>query len=154
MEHATYTINLNTHERGQLDELAQRLGAPSARQALLTLVDRELNRLRASGASPEYAIDEVAAVVRELQAVVAQVWGVDEAALMSESRARSIAWARQNWYVLLRERLPHIGIETLAHQVGRDHSTLLYGITQARQRANVLASEAKRLARARLWLGL
>lgn len=150
----TYTFNLDTHERAQIDELARLMGAPSARAALLAVVGRELGRLRAADCTLEQSVNDIAAVTRELQGVVARLWQVEAPQLGGETRQREVAWARQNWYLLCRERLPHIADETLAAALGRDRSTVSHGITQARTRAATITSEAQRLARARLWLGL
>ncbi|MCJ8138590.1 helix-turn-helix domain-containing protein [Falsirhodobacter halotolerans] len=64
---------------------------------------------------------------------VAEAYGISPAELLGEDRSRHLSHPRQHLYALAQERL---GWSTtrIGAAVGRDHSTVHYGIRRARER--------------------
>lgn len=81
--------------------------------------------------------------------IVAEVAGISVEDLHSQSRKRPIAWPRQMAYLIMRQRCPHLSYPQIGLYCGaRDHTTVLYGVREARQRLEVVPEYAALYRRA------
>ena len=81
--------------------------------------------------------------------IVAEVAGISVEDMHSQSRRRPIAWPRQMAYLIMRQRCPHLSYPQIGLYCGhRDHTTVLYGVVQAKERIEAVPEYAALYKRA------
>lgn len=76
---------------------------------------------------------------RQTRAVIEAVaakHGVTMSDMLGRCVNRKAAWARQEAYVEIRARRPHLSLPSVGRLFGRDHSTVLHGIRRFQARAS------------------
>jgi chromosomal replication initiation ATPase DnaA len=69
----------------------------------------------------------------------AEAFDVRKADILSASKSRHIAWARQAAAWALKKQYPHWSCIAIAQLLNRDHTTILYGIAEAEKRRHTNA---------------
>lgn len=65
---------------------------------------------------------------------VAETFGVSVTELTSTSRAQLVVYARQAAMLIMRDYLPWLSSQDIARVFDKDHTTILWGVSAARQR--------------------
>jgi chromosomal replication initiation ATPase DnaA len=75
-------------------------------------------------------------MIDELISRAAEVFDVDRAEILSNSRRRAAVWARQAVALVAYERGGQgMGVEAIGQALGRDHTTIVYSKQVAAERA-------------------
>lgn len=93
-------------------------------------------------------------ISRPVLRTVGEVFGVSVEELLGPRRHRRLAWPRQAAIWMLQEAVPRVTCLELAELFGRDHTTVLYSVQAAQERAKAEPGYAALVAEVWQRLGL